>query len=98
MLSCSSDPAITLSRSPVPISRPFMHSTTVLPRRACIGASASRERRLWEPMEMMTVSACSTSRRSVVSPTESGSVSRSFCRVARKDCIRGELCRPYSVT
>ena len=75
-----------------------MHSTTVLFRSACIGSSASSARRLWEPMEMMTTSACSTSRRSVVSPTDSGSVSRSFCRVARKDCIRGELSRPYRVT
>ena len=75
-----------------------MHSTTVLPRRDCIGSSRSSARRLCEPMEIMTTSAFSASRSSVVSPTDSGSVSRSFCRVARKDCIRGELCRPYSVT
>ena len=48
---------------------------------------------------MMTVSApSSAAARSVDSATDSGSVSRSFCRVARNACILGEVLRPYRVT
>ena len=61
-------------------------------------SSSISPRRLWEPMEMMTVSACCTQERSVDSATDWGSVSRSLLRVSRNRCIRADSGRPYSVT
>ena len=76
-----------------------MHKTTVRFLSACNSDCPSRLRRLWEPMEMMTVSALSSAASSAVdSATDSGSVSRSFCRVVRNACMRGDAARPYRVT
>ena len=91
----SSCATISVMRSPVSASNPFMQSTSARPERSSPASSRRKLRSDCTPTEMTSASARETAAaRSVVSCTPSGIWSRSFSRDFSRRSIRQDAARP----